>query len=220
MSTTLRQCTLRFLKALGINQFRSDSGLGLPFIVHLGDSFGEMPYYNLQSHCAEINLMAAWCRQVENPLILDVGGHVGFIATQLAQLLANKKPLIYSFEPVPYMFKRLFESVRALGMEHTIVPVCAACSNEPGLVQLSYSEWDSMFAQVFVTTPNRRVGDKTALATALTIDQIAASLGKVPDLIKVDAEGHEVNILEGGREVLACPSAPALCFEFNPANFV
>src|SRR5437879_1510308 len=102
MSTTLRQLSLLLLKSFGLTQFRSTSGLNLPFIVHLRDSFGEMPYYNLHTHRAEIVVMAAWCRQMENPLIFDVGGHVGFIATQLAQLLNDKKPQIYSFEPVPY----------------------------------------------------------------------------------------------------------------------
>lgn len=216
MSTTLRRFSLAILKLLGIKKFRSTSGLHLPFIVHLGDSFGEMPYYNSGTHCQEILLMAAWCRQVQNPLILDVGGHVGFIATQLAQLLKDREPQIYSFEPVPYTFRRLFDSVHALGLEHSIVPLCAALSNRAGLVQLAYSAWDSMFAQVILTTPNLRIGDKIAWSTAVTLDHTVEIIGRPPDLVKLDAEGHEVEIFKGGHYTLSQSVAPALCFELNP----
>jgi FkbM family methyltransferase len=160
--------------------------------------------------------MAAWCRQVEKPLILDIGGHVGFIATQIAQLLEDKRPKIYSFEPIPYSFKRLFESVRLLGLEDLVIPICAALSDKPGMVHLSYCEWDSMFAQLFETEPNRRVGDKVAWSNALTLDQVVEFIGRPPDLIKIDVEGHEVQIFKGGRNVLSNQEPPALCFELNP----
>jgi FkbM family methyltransferase len=216
MSTIVRQCTLRLLKSIGVKKFLSTSGLGLPFIVHLGDSFGEMPYYNRETHRAEIILMAAWCQQAENPLILDIGGHVGFVATQVAQLLEDKHPLIYSFEPVPHTFVRLLETVRLLNLQHSTFPICCALSNKAGVVQISYSEWNSMFAQIFAQEPNPRAGDKVASSNALTLDQVVNSIGTTPDLIKVDVEGHETQVFEGGLGVFSQQEPPAICFELNP----
>jgi FkbM family methyltransferase len=216
MSTTLQQFKLRFLKYLGVREYRARSSLGLPFIVHLGDFLSENPYYNPSTHRTEILLIASWCQQVEQPIILDVGGHVGFIATQVAQLLKDKHPRIYSFEPVPHTFVRLLETVRLLNLQHSTFPICCALSNKAGLVQISYSEWNSMLAQVFVQEPNPRAGDKVASSNALTLDQVVDSIGKTPDLIKVDVEGHETKVFEGGLGVFSQQEPPALCFELNP----
>lgn len=112
MSTGLRLLTVKVLRTLGVKHFRAQSGTGQPFICHLGDSNGENPYYNFASSRAEIVLMACWCRQFEEPIVFDVGGNVGFIATQLAQLLRERRPRIFSFEPVPFTFERLLSSVR------------------------------------------------------------------------------------------------------------
>src|SRR5437764_4470977 len=109
MSTTFRLYTLRLLRGLRVKHFRAKSSLNLPYICHVGDSLGESPYYNPDSHRSEIVLMSAWCEQSSEPVILDVGGHVGFVATQLALLLHGKCPKIYSFEPVPYTFCRLID---------------------------------------------------------------------------------------------------------------
>ena len=55
-----------------MKHFRAQSALNQPYICHIGDSNGENPYYNLESSCMEVVLMAAWCRQFANPVILDV----------------------------------------------------------------------------------------------------------------------------------------------------
>jgi FkbM family methyltransferase len=160
--------------------------------------------------------MSAWCKQFREPVILDVGGHVGFIATQLALLLRNTKPKIYSFEPVPYTFQRLVESVNLLGLQDYVYPICSALSNDAGIARICYSEWDSMLAQVVVSNPNDRIGDKITFVNTLTIDQVASTLGETPTLIKIDVEGHEVSVLQGARKILSKNDKPSICFELNP----
>lgn len=216
MSTGLRLLTVKVLRTLGVKHFRALSGIRQPFICHLGDSNGENPYYNFESSRTEIILMACWCRQFEDPLIFDVGGNVGFIATQLAQLLRERRPRIFSFEPVPFTFKRLLSSIRLLELEDFVYPVCSAISNEPTLARITYSEWDTMFAQINDGGTNRRVGDKTAWCSVLTVDQVEAVVGRKPALIKVDVEGREVSVLRGATNVLSGGDAPGICLESNP----
>lgn len=218
MSTTLRLWAVKLLRSLGVKRFRAQSGMSQPFICHLGDSNGENPFYNFTSSRAEIIMMSSWCRQFEEPVILDVGGNVGFVATQMALLLRDCRPQIFSFEPVPFTFERLLSSVNLLELEEFVYPICSALSDSPTLTRISYSERDTMFAQMFQAKPNTRVGNKTAWCSTLTVDQVAEVIGKTPALIKVDVEGHEVKVFEGAAKVLRDEDAPGICFESNPVT--
>ncbi|MBV9926109.1 MAG: FkbM family methyltransferase [Acidobacteria bacterium] len=160
--------------------------------------------------------MAAWAKQFESPIIFDVGGNVGFIATQLALLLRPQNPQIFSFEPVPHTFQRLLKSVRLLGLDGLVHPVCCAISDESKLTRIQYSEYSTIYAQIYQEQPNLRVGSKSTWCNALTLDHVQASLQDMPCLLKVDVEGHEVSVLRGARSLLKSKIAPGVCFEFNP----
>lgn len=161
--------------------------------------------------------MSAWCDQFPDPVVLDVGGHVGFVATQIALLLRDKSPRIYSFEPVPQTFRRLIDTIHMLGLQDYVYPVCSAISDSTSLAHICYSEWDSMLAQVVVAAkPNKRIGNRLALVNTLTIDDVAYAIKGCPSLIKIDVEGHEVNVLRGAAGLLSQSDKPGICFELNP----
>ncbi|MBD0370037.1 MAG: FkbM family methyltransferase [Pyrinomonadaceae bacterium] len=216
MSTTLRLWQLRFLEGIGVKSFRARSGLNQPFICHLGDFLGEHPFYNADCSRDEITIISAWCSQFDEPIILDVGGNVGFITTQVAQLLRDKNPRVFSFEPVPPTFRRLVESVRRLGLEDYVYPICSALSDAPKLARIWYAERASLFAQISDDRPTERVGNKSAWCSALTLDDVHAAISHMPTLIKVDVEGHEVKVFAGAKRLLSCAERPAILFELNP----
>ena len=218
MSTALRLLTIKLFRKLGVKHFRARSGINQPFICHLGDSNGENPYYNFAASRSEIVLMASWCRQFAGPVIVDVGGNVGFVATQLAQLLREQRPQIFSFEPVPLTFQRLTNSIRLLKLEDSVYPICGALSDTTTLTRITYSEWDTMFAQINTDERNARAGDKTAWCPTLTLDRLETVIGRAPTPVKIDVEGHEVNVLRGGSRILSGDEAPALCLESNPVT--
>ena len=60
-------------------------------------------------------ICAAWLRTEEKPIVFDVGANVGFVATQLAQMLNGRSPTIYAFEPVPATFAKLVLDLYARG---------------------------------------------------------------------------------------------------------
>ena len=218
MSTTARRYWLKLLRGIGIKHFRARSGIGAPYICHLGDFSGEVPFYDRNHSAAEILLMAQWCRQIENPVVFDVGANNGFIATQLAQLLRENSPRIFAFEPVPSTFSSLSRSVRALRLQQLVFPICCAISDKAGVSAIAYNPRESLFAQVGNDTSNTRVGSNLAYCATLRLDDIVSCLGVAPTLLKIDVEGSELEVLRGAGSLLDGPDAPAICLEWNPVT--
>jgi FkbM family methyltransferase len=216
MSTTARRYWLKCLRGLGVKHFRARSGIGLPYICHVGDFSGEVPFYSPRHSAGEILLMAAWCHEMEAPVIFDVGANNGFIATQLAQLLRENSPRIFAFEPVPSTFAQLNTAIEQLDLRSVVAPVCCAISDSPGVCAISYNPRESLFAQIRSDGANPRVGSETTFAVTVTIDEVVNSLTVRPSLLKVDVEGFEPRVLRGAAALLSSSEAPAVCFEYNP----
>jgi len=160
--------------------------------------------------------MSSWCRTIESPVIFDIGANNGFIATQLAQLLRDKNPRVYAFEPVPSTFVQLELTVELLRLRDLVFPICRAVSDSNGTVRISYNPSQSLFAQVRNDTLNPRVGNCSVESTTTTVDEMIDSLRAKPSLMKVDVEGFEPCVFKGATRLLTGNDPPALCFEWNP----
>ena len=202
MSTTLKIGYLRLLTRMGKKSLITTSVFSFPYRISLGDAFSENPFYNPYSNVGEILATAAWVLDKQNPVIFDIGGHCGFIATQLAQMLKKNDPVIYSFEPVAPTFSDLLHSVNDLSLQKYINPVAVALSDSSGFVQLSYSKWSSMLAQIIPEGKqlNARAGSEIYIAASQTLDDFV-KISNLPDVIKIDVEGWETNVLRGAAFV-------------------
>ena len=172
MSTTARRYWLKALRLAGVKHIRATSGLGLPYICHLGDFAGEIPFLDKRHSVEELSVMAEWCRTIERPVIFDIGANNGFIAAQLAQLLKDRQPRIYAFEPIPSTFAQMSLAVESLGLTEFVFPVCCAVSDVPGIATLAFNPRESLFAQVRDDTLNARAGAEKATAALVTVDGI------------------------------------------------
>jgi FkbM family methyltransferase len=217
ISGAMRLAWLKALHAVGVTRFVATSGLGYDFVCHTGD-LANFPFYFRRAYQAELELCAAWLHAEDSPVVYDIGANAGFISTQLAQMLAGRTPKIYAFEPVPATFAKLAQSVERLGLTASVHPVPAAVVDSPGPVRISYSEKNSLLAQVSPRGLNARVGDKLAPAKGITLDQFCASVEAFPKLVKIDVEGSEVAVLRGARSLLSRPDRPAILIEHNPVT--
>lgn len=206
---------LKALGALGVKSFVTTSGLGYDFVCHTGD-LANHPFYDRRAYRAELELCFAWLQDDDSPVVYDVGANDGFISTHLAQMLAGRTPNIYAFEPTPTTHAKLMQSVERLGLNDSVHPVAAAVIDEPRPVQVCYSERNSLLAQIRPPglTPQR--GEKIAEAESVTLDGFSSSIGLLPKLLKIDAEGSEVAVFRGAQKVLSRPDRPAILFECNP----
>jgi FkbM family methyltransferase len=205
------------LGAVGVKSFVTTSGMGYDFVCHTGD-LANYPFYHRRAYQTELELCAAWLQPEERPVVYDVGANDGFVSTHLAQMLAHRVPRIYAFEPVPTTFAKLVQSVQRLGLHDCVHPVPAAVVDRPGSVRVSFSERNSLLAQVSPRGLNPRAGDRLAQANAITLDGFSSSEGTVPALVKIDAEGSEAAVLRGAQRLLSRPDRPALLFEYNPVT--
>lgn len=215
VSAAARLAWLKALGAVGVKSFVTTSGLGYNFVCHTSD-LANFPFYHRRAYQAELELCAAWLQREDSPVVYDIGANGGFFSTHLAQMLARRTPQIYAFEPAPMTFAKLVQSVHRLGLCDTVHPVPAAVVDNPGPVRISYSERNSLVAQVSPRGLNPRVGDKLVPADGITLDDFCASVGRFPKLVKIDAEGSEVAVLRGAQGLLSRPDRPAILFEFNP----
>jgi FkbM family methyltransferase len=214
--STARLAWLKALGGVGVKSFIATSGLGYRFVCHTGD-LANFPFYHPRAYQAELLLCARWLQEEDSPVMYDIGANDGFFSTHLAQML-DRKSTIYAFEPVPMTFTKLVQSVERLNLKDLIHPVPAAVVDHPAPVRISYSERNSLHAQVIHRVPNPRAGDKLAQVEGLTLDDFYASVGAFPRLLKIDAEGSEVAVLRGAQGLLSRPDRPAILFEYNPTT--
>lgn len=216
ISAGLRLAWLRCLRFVGIRQIVSKSGLGYPFVCRIGD-LSEHPFYHRRAYQKELELCAAWLRQDgKEAIVYDVGANDGFFSCQLAQMLGRERARLYAFEPVPSTFAGLVTSVQRLHLQKSVYPVSAAVMDHLGPTRISYSDQNSLCAQVTPDGLNNRIGDTLAHAAGMTLDKFHSFIGVLPGLLKIDVEGSEPSVLRGAQALLSRQDRPALLFEYNP----
>jgi FkbM family methyltransferase len=144
-------------------------------------------------------------------VFLDVGANIGWYS-----LILSRHPQgparILSFEPDTFNLGLLKENVR-MNEANRVEAVPLALSNEPGTKNF-YRYSSRNFGRHSLLPIND--GDVTEVIST-TLDQFwaeAARPGERIGLIKIDTEGYELQVVQGGAQVLQ--QCPAVLAEFSP----
>lgn len=135
---------------------------------------------------------------------VDVGSNVGGYAV-LASAVAGARSI--AFEPVSETFAELQRNLRLNGIEPLVQTYCCALGETAGVNRMTSGRGGLNHVVTDTAAP-----DTVEVATT-RLD--AALAGTTCRLIKLDAEGFELNILRGAPETLARPSLQALIIELN-----
>jgi FkbM family methyltransferase len=123
-------------------------------------------------------------------IVYDVGAHYGYY-TLLSSILAGPTGKVFAFEPSPANIARLQAHLRANG--------CANVSVEE--LALSDAEGTARFDnQTGSGTAHLSSQGSIEVRTA-TLDSLGSRLPP-PQVVKIDCEGAEVMVLEGGEKTL------------------
>ena len=169
-----------------------------------------------KSHSSEIRLAKFMIQHIhEGNHFLDIGAHYGYF-TRLATELIGPIGLTYSFEPTSVSYKILSENCNQI---KNISIFQKAVSNQKGnLVFYEFpnlhSEYNSFDITQFKDENWFQHSKPIAVnIEATTIDDILVNTKFEPNFIKIDVEGGELKVIEGGKNYLMS-HAPILMMEY------
>lgn len=144
-----------------------------------------------------------WFDVKRGDVVLDVGAHIG----RYTLIAAKRASRVVSIEPDPSNFAMLESNIR-LNNFSNIVPLRLAVSSSPGRRRLflagggdsGTSSLEPSWSWILDTGLERRHIE----VECETLDLLVSSLGvEHIDWLKIDVEGHEIDVLEGAKATLA-----------------
>lgn len=139
----------------------------------------------------------------ENDVFLDVGANVGVYSLLAAGVCGSR---VLAIEPVPLTFQQLLENVQLNRLDN-IVCINSGLADKKGIMRFS----DDLGARNCVVEG----ATEGVLVSIDTLDAIVSKHGIIPKLIKIDVEGYELPVLNGGLETISTRSCQALIVELN-----
>jgi FkbM family methyltransferase len=148
-----------------------------------------------------------------DPVVLDIGANIGSYSEAVRRIAPQAS--VFAFEPSSDARKKLEE--RFIGDSSvTIVPLALGSSNS------SQTLWTDSPGSGLASLTKRRLEhfgidfSQSERVEVVTLDSWALSSNVVPNLIKMDVEGHELDVLKGGSKTLA--TTQVVQFEFGGCN--
>jgi FkbM family methyltransferase len=150
-------------------------------------------------------------------IVFDIGANIGAHTLGLAQSVGPSGQ-VYAFEPADFAFAKLRRNL-------ALNPELEARTN-PQQLLLAATPSQKAEHEIYASWPLEKDDSvhpkhrgrlvSTAHATVDTLDAFVARQGIVRlDLIKMDVDGHELPVLQGGRETLR-RFQPVLVMEMSP----
>jgi len=131
-------------------------------------------------------------------IIYDIGANIGNHTVYFAKILNAEK--IYSFEPMPINYKILEKNISDNNIQNIVTACNVALGAETTSATMSIEQQNNN-GTAKVNLDNSG-GEKVNI---VTVDSLNLPL---PDFIKIDVEGFELNVLKGMKEVLKNTDAP------------
>jgi FkbM family methyltransferase len=130
----------------------------------------------------------------EGSFTMDIGAHIGFYTLVLSKL-AGPAGRVTSFEPMPETFKILSENVGMNDCRHVKV-INKALLEQPGRVMAHPPDSQPLPGGVSLIADH---GTEAVSVEATTLDEFMRVEKARVDFIKMDVEGAEGLVLQGGR---------------------
>jgi FkbM family methyltransferase len=181
---------------------------GQPFFVDTRD----------REICPWIIMGGVWETNVDRPLlayadhgmtVLDIGANVGYYTVKLGTKVGPQGRVL-AFEPNPLVQSFLKENIKLNGQTGWVEPKDCALGDRAGVETLRYDA-SSPGGGSFVDSEDAPLSVDVQV---FPLDEVVPDDWAV-DLIKLDAEGYEKRILDGGKGVLARSPSCAIMLELR-----
>jgi FkbM family methyltransferase len=147
--------------------------------------------------------------------VADVGAHVGTFSV-IAGARVGPAGRVFSFEPAPESRRMLQQNIGLNRFEQRVTIVPAAVSDQTGqtVFYIDGKSTTNSLMQLESVSPTGSAPQRAITVGLTTLDDFFASIGRDPDLVKIDVEGAEFAVLRGADRILRGP-ARVLC-ELHP----
>jgi FkbM family methyltransferase len=138
-------------------------------------------------------------------VFIDVGAHLG----RYTLLAAKSGARVIAIEPNPDSLALLEKNVTENGLRN-VSCLGVALAEKPDTRQLHFTLSDTAISSLHSDWPmllGKRMYEKSIMVKCETLDELVVKFGvKKIDWLKIDVEGSEVEVLEGGRRALGIVS--------------
>jgi FkbM family methyltransferase len=156
-----------------------------------------------------------------NPVLFDVGANIGKYTESLFKSFPHAK--IYAFEPNPNSFALVQKNLNKLSTDNIQLFSLGLSSSEEPKIMTSYenntsSSHTSLHSEVF-TEFHHSHNNVQITARFTTLDSFCEQqkINHI-DLLKIDTEGHELEVLRGAKEMILSKKIDCIQFEFGECH--
>jgi FkbM family methyltransferase len=154
----------------------------------------------LYGECCEIELQFLLTLIRQPGLIVEVGANMGIHTVPMGAQLASESRTLFAFEPQPVIFQQLCANLALNGLMN-VRALPYACGSENGPLMFETPDYFNIGNFGGTSMHNSLpASSRRELVQCVRLDAILAE-GTV-GVIKIDVEGHELEVLKGSEGIL------------------
>ncbi len=154
-----------------------------------------------------------------NIMMLDIGANIGYYVLEVADLLGDRASIV-AFEPDPDNRQLLERNVERNGYGELVDISPLAVDEQSGertFCRSTHSNWNRLERDEAAGNVDE-IEERFPIETT-SVDEYLDEAGIDPgtvNAVRMDLEGHELNVLKGMKDVLAADEPLVLFIEFHP----
>ncbi len=181
----------------------SSNYYGIPLVMHADTHYHHHILRWQRNSWYEPHILAEWLELSKGKkCILDIGGYNGLFGILAAKL--NPEGKVFIFEPDEINFKHIAKNIE-LNKLTNVTPLQIALSDKEGEVVFGGHGGGT----------GARIGVGTKKVKAVSLDTFIKENNIKPDLIKIDVEGAEILVFEGGKDFFSSDLKPQILLEVH-----
>jgi FkbM family methyltransferase len=151
--------------------------------------------------------------------VIDCGSNMGFYPLLIDRLIGSHRKLIM-IEPDPRNYKVLSKNIALMKSDDNRITLNAAISDFDGEVTLDVSTASNLNKVVRDSMRGFSVNENRINVRSFSLDSIVDTYKLRPTFLRMDIEGHEVEVLRGMRKTIKS-AAPGfvIFFEIHPKEY-
>lgn len=167
-----------------------------------------------------INVVLKEYIKKNQPVFFDVGANVGEYSKELRKAFSNAE--IYAFEPNCNTFEVLNKNLAGSDVKLFNLGIGSQAENK--VIYTYEKDQTSGHASIYkdvLLTVHKAKEIKEVQFNMTTLDGFCQEKGiEYIDLLKIDAEGHELEIMNGARQMITQGKIGIIQFEFNETHII